>query len=80
TPEPLPSVEPIVAARHVDSQQRWTARTAENRSQDDPPIVVRIGRLDVRAVQAPPAPRPQPGPRPASGPTLEERLAARDRR
>ncbi|MUL63102.1 hypothetical protein BOO86_01385 [Mycobacterium sp. CBMA 234] len=79
TPEPLPSAEPIVAARRVDSQQRWTARTPENRSQDDPPIVVRIGRLDVRAVQAPPAPRPQPRPRAASGPTLEERLAARDR-
>jgi hypothetical protein len=43
-----------------------------------PAIVVRIGRVDVRAVQAAPPTAPTPRPRPA-GPSLEEHLRARDR-
>ena len=81
TPEPSQSTEHVTAARRVEGEGRSHARraAADETGKDDPPIVVRIGRLDVRAVQAPPAPRPQPRPRPGAGPTLEERLAARDR-
>ena len=42
-------------------------------------IVVRIGRVDVRAVQAAPPPAPPPRPRPPAGPSLAEHLRARDR-
>jgi hypothetical protein len=44
-----------------------------------PAIVVRIGRVDVRAVQAAPPAAPAPRRRPSAGPSLEERLRARDR-
>jgi hypothetical protein len=46
----------------------------------EPVIVVRIGRVDVRAVQAAPPPAPASRPRPAAGPSLAEHLAARDGR
>ncbi len=46
----------------------------------EPAIVVRIGRVDVRAVQAAPPPAPAPRPQPAAGPSLAEHLLARDRR
>ena len=46
----------------------------------EPVIVVRIGRVDVRAVQAAAPPAPAPRPRPAAGPSLAEHLAARDGR
>ena len=45
----------------------------------EPAIVVRIGRVDVRAVQAAPPPAPPPRPRPPAGPSLAEHLRARDR-
>jgi hypothetical protein len=67
-----------VAAHHVDQDDR-SGPTAEPAAAE-PPIVVRIGRLDVRAVHAPLAASPEVRPRRAVGPTLEERLAARDRR
>jgi hypothetical protein len=55
------------------------AEAAEAHS-TEPAIVVRIGRVDVRAVQAAPPPAPAPRPRPAAGPSLAEHLAARDGR
>jgi hypothetical protein len=81
TPDPTGLVEQIVATRRPDHDDRSAARSARlaDRAEGEPPIVVRIGRVDVRAVQAPPAPRTDPGPRRPAGPTLEERLAARDR-
>lgn len=53
---------------------------ADEVSRAEPVIVVRIGRVDVRAVQAAPPPAPAPRPRPAAGPSLAEHLAARDGR
>jgi hypothetical protein len=53
---------------------------ADEDSSTEPVIVVRIGRVDVRAVQAAPPPAPAPRPRPAAGPSLAEHLAARDGR
>lgn len=53
---------------------------ADEASNTEPVIVVRIGRVDVRAVQAAPPPAPAPRPRPAAGPSLAEHLAARDGR
>jgi hypothetical protein len=44
-----------------------------------PAIVVRIGRVDVRAVQATPPTAPPLRPRPPAGPSLQEHLRARDR-
>jgi hypothetical protein len=55
------------------------AEATEARS-TEPAIVVRIGRVDVRAVQAAPPPAPAPRPRPAAGPSLAEHMAARDGR
>jgi hypothetical protein len=46
----------------------------------EPAIIVRIGRVDVRAVQAAPAPTPAPRARPPAGLSLEEHLLGRDRR
>jgi hypothetical protein len=48
--------------------------------QPSPTVVVRIGRVDVRAVQAAPAQAPPPAsrPDPPAGPSLAEHLAARD--
>ena len=60
------------AARRAGEPE--AARSAE------PAIVVRIGRVDVRAVQAAGPPAPAPRPRPAAGPSLAEHLLARDRR
>jgi hypothetical protein len=50
------------------------------RATGDPgPVYVHIGRIDVRAVDAP-APKAQPAPRAALGkPSLEAHLRARDR-
>jgi hypothetical protein len=45
----------------------------------EPRIVVRIGRVEVRAVHPAPLAAPPPRPRPPSGPSLAEHLAARDR-
>jgi hypothetical protein len=74
-------VEQFIAMGPREREGRSAARseTATDRSTAESPIVVRIGRLDVRAVHAPAAPRPDPGPRRPTGPTLEERLAARER-
>jgi hypothetical protein len=49
-------------------------------SSTEPAIIVRIGRVDVRAVQAASPPTPAPRARPPAGPSLEEYLLARDRR
>lgn len=80
-PEPAQPIQRIVTARRADADDRSAARQAATRDEvnDEPAVVVRIGRLDVRAVQTPAAPRAQPRPRPAATPSLEERLAARDR-
>lgn len=56
-----------------------TSEPAEG-SGAEPAIIVRIGRVDVRAVQAAPPPAPAPRSRPPAGPSLEEYLLARDRR
>lgn len=80
---PVVATGGVVATGRVEHDDRSAARSAamHDRGHDDPPIVVRIGRLDVRAVQASPAPpRPDPSPRRPTGPTLEARLLARDRR
>jgi hypothetical protein len=53
---------------------------AAEASSAEPAIVVRIGRVDVRAVQAAPPPASAQRPRPAAGPSLAEHLAARDGR
>ena len=45
----------------------------------EPAIVVRIGRVDVRAIQTAHPPAPPPRPRPPAGPSLAEHLRARDR-
>jgi hypothetical protein len=45
----------------------------------EPTIIVRIGRLDVRALQVPVPPPAAPPRRPPPGPSLEEHLRARDR-
>jgi len=80
-PTPAHFDEQRIAAGPLDHADRSAARLAPSAApaDDAPPIVVRIGRLEVRAVQVPPVARPQPRPRPAATPTLEERLAARDR-
>lgn len=62
----------------------WPQPAATGRPGGPPPapgpaIVVRIGRVDVRAVQAAPPPAPAPRRRPPAGPSLEEHLRARDR-
>jgi hypothetical protein len=45
-----------------------------------PAVIVRIGRVDVRAVPAASPPAPPSRARPPAGPSLEEHLLARDRR
>lgn len=78
------------AAWHVDAiraeRSRQQAQAGQGTSEPaaasgaDPAIIVRIGRVDVRAVQAAPPPTPAPRARPPAGPSLEEHLLARDRR
>lgn len=72
---------PESAAQSGRSRQKaqaaeWTGDPSQAGAAD-PPIVVRIGRVDVRAVHAPPPAAPRP--RPAAGPSLAEHLLARDR-
>ena len=62
------------------AQPSGPAVEADEARGTEPAIVVRIGRVDVRAVQAAPPPAPTPRPRPAAGPSLAEHLAARDGR
>jgi hypothetical protein len=75
------AVEGVVVTRRAEHEDRPADRSSAmvNHGGGEPPIIVRIGRLDVRAVQAPPAPRPEARRRRQVGPTLEERLLARDR-
>jgi len=78
------------AAWHVDAirtgRSRQQAQAGDGTSEPagasgtEPAIVVRIGRVDVRAVQAASPPAPVPRARPPAGPSLEEYLLARDRR
>jgi hypothetical protein len=82
TPEPTGPVEQLVVTRRAehDYLSAVRPRTPAEHGAVQPPIIVRIGRLEVRAVQPPPAPRAEARPRRQAGPTLEERLLARDRR
>lgn len=61
------------------AQAAGRAGEPEEARNTEPTIVVRIGRVDVRAVQAAPRPAPPPRPRPPAGPSLAEHLRARDR-
>jgi len=61
------------------AQAAGRAGEPEEARNTEPTIVVRIGRVDVRAVQAAPPPAPPPRPRPPAGPSLAEHLRARDR-
>ena len=81
TPEPASPVEQLVVTRRLEHEYLSAVRssTPAEHGGVDAPIIVRIGRLDVRAVQAAPAPRAEARPRRQAGPTLEERLLARDR-
>jgi hypothetical protein len=81
TPEPTGPVEQLVVTRGLEHEYLSAVRssTPAEHGGVDAPIIVRIGRLDVRAVQAAPAPRAEARPRRQAGPTLEERLLARDR-
>jgi hypothetical protein len=78
---PLARPEHVTATVSNGPPARSAAAHEDEHVEAEPPVVVHIGRLDVRAVHSPtPAPQPDPWPRRAAGPTLEERLAARDRR
>jgi hypothetical protein len=76
-------------AWHVDAiradRSRQQARADHGASEPaeaagtEPTVIVRIGRVDVRAVQAASPPPPTPRARPPAGPPLEEHLRARDR-
>jgi hypothetical protein len=68
------------AEEGVQGGQGVNGGEAAEASSAEPAIVVRIGRVDVRAVQAAAPPAPAPRPRPAAGPSLAEHLAARDGR
>jgi hypothetical protein len=82
SPEPTGPVEQLVVTRRAEHQQLSAVGSHTPTEHDvvQPPIMVRIGRLEVRAVQPPPAPRAPARPQRHAGPTLEERLLARDRR
>lgn len=82
TPEPTGPVEQLVVTRRAEHEHLSAVRssTPVEHGAVQPPIIVRIGRLEVRAVQPPPAPRAEARPQRQAGPTLEERLLARDRR
>jgi hypothetical protein len=80
-----PWPEHTVQASRSRQQAQPPGRAGEGVEADEargtePTIVVRIGRVDVRAVQAASPPAPAPRPRPATGPSLAEHLAARDGR
>jgi hypothetical protein len=83
---PPPAAPGSQAAWHVDviqtgrSRQRAQAGEPGETSSTEPAIIVRIGRVDVRAVPAASPPAPAPRSRPAAGPSLAEYLLARDRR
>ncbi len=81
---PLPSAHQAPAAGWT-GPSRQQARAAGQAGEPTaasgtgPAIVVRIGRVDVRAVRAAPPPAQAPPPRPPAGPSLAEHLRARDR-
>jgi hypothetical protein len=75
----IPGDAPPARGVHRDETAAAVTGAHAEPSPAAPAIVVRIGRLDVRAVQAsapPPAPAPKREP---PGPSLEEYLRARDR-
>jgi hypothetical protein len=75
----IPGDAPPVSGVHRDETAAAVAGAHAEPSPAAPAIVVRIGRLDVRAVQVsapPPAPAPRRQP---PGPSLEDYLLARDR-
>ncbi len=78
----VPWPEHMVQAGRSRQQAQAPGRAgeADEARGAEPAIVVRIGRVDVRAVQAAPPPAPAPRPQPAAGPSLAEHLLARDRR
>jgi len=67
------------ARSRQEAQAAGRAGEPEAARSAEPTIVVRIGRVDVRAVQAAGPPAPAPRPRPSTGPSLAEHLRARDR-
>jgi hypothetical protein len=73
--------EGAVQTARAGQQARAAGRAGEPEAarSTEPAIVVRIGRVDVRAVPAAHPPAPPPRPRPAAGPSLAEYLRARDR-
>ena len=76
-PDRLPEGTPAGRRPHTEVLAAVAAGEHPAARVSEPTIVVRIGRLDVRAVQAPvPPPAPR---RPPPGPSLEEHLRARDR-
>jgi hypothetical protein len=93
-PVTLSEAENTVVTRTVRPPGREAARGAARSSsatappatggdevdQPSPTVVIRIGRVDVRAVPSPPPPAPAPAPRsdPRAGPSLADYLAARD--
>jgi hypothetical protein len=77
-PGPARHVEPAPGKPPRAFGNSATARDGKAEA-DEAPIVVRIGRIDVRAVQGPaPPPTPAP-PRQPAGLSLDEYLLARDR-
>ncbi|MGD0376718.1 MAG: hypothetical protein ABSB01_19300 [Streptosporangiaceae bacterium] len=72
--------EEVKGGKGVDGGKGVNGGEADEAGSTEPVIVVRIGRVDVRAVQAAAPPAPAPRPRPAAGPSLAEHLAARDGR
>jgi hypothetical protein len=76
----IAQVDETTVTRHTGDRDRLSQRTGPNVAARgvEPVVVVHIGRLDVRAVQPPSSAPELRRVRPA-GPTLEDRLAARDR-
>jgi hypothetical protein len=72
--------DPLPAGSTASQRDRRTAAAGQSAADAAQPVItVRIGRIDVRAVQAPAPPQAAPPRRPPPGPSLEEHLRARDR-
>jgi hypothetical protein len=89
-----PPTAPAVATASSSSRTSWhhdAVQSARSRPEAqaagpaeapaaEPPIVVRIGRVDVRAAHAPAPPAPARRVRPQAGPSLADYLLAQERR
>ena len=79
SPDRLPTAARPGRGAGRNEESAAAAGPGAERNAAAPAVVVRIGRVDVRAVQAPAVP-PAPAPRRSPpGPSLEEYLLARDR-